>query len=244
MRPLAPEALLGLWEAGLSQHPLDRALTVLAAVFPDQSRPTLARLSIGQRDAHLLALYETMFGPQIAAQARCPACHHALEFTLNAADLHLVPMIDMPDETFTVEHEAYRLTVRLPNSFDLAALLHTSTLDEARHLLIRRCLVQATKDDAPIGALLLPESLTTLLAAGIAAHDPQAEIEFKLDCPVCGHGWPVLFDILSFLWRKIDAQARRLLHEVHSLAYAYGWHEADILGMSAPRRRFYLDMVA
>jgi hypothetical protein len=30
---------------------------------------------------------------------------------------------------------------------------------------------------------------------------------------------------------------------VHALAYAYGWSEADILAMSAPRRRRYLSMI-
>jgi hypothetical protein len=35
---------------------------------------------------------------------------------------------------------------------------------------------------------------------------------------------------------------RRLLREVHTLALAYGWREADILNMSARRRRFYLEM--
>jgi len=47
-----------------------------------------------------------------------------------------------------------------------------------------------------------------------------------------------------FLWTEITSQARRLLHEVHLLATTYGWHEADILAMSAIRRQYYLEMVA
>ena len=42
----------------------------------------------------------------------------------------------------------------------------------------------------------------------------------------------------------MDARAQRLLMEVHLLARAYGWREADILGMSPARRNAYLQRVA
>jgi hypothetical protein len=32
--------------------------------------------------------------------------------------------------------------------------------------------------------------------------------------------------------------------EVHVLARAYGWHEADIINMHPHRRRFYLEKVS
>jgi hypothetical protein len=63
-------------------------------------------------------------------------------------------------------------------------------------------------------------------------------------CPSCGHEWQSLFDIAAFFWAEIAAQARRLLREVHQLASAYGWREADILAMSARRRRAYLEMTS
>ena len=78
----------------------------------------------------------------------------------------------------------------------------------------------------------------------MAAHDPLAEVELALACPVCGHQWQLVFDVASFLWLRIEAQARRLLEEVHALARAYGWREADILAMSSGRRQAYLEMVS
>ncbi|HUD55174.1 MAG TPA: hypothetical protein VMR02_08095 [Terracidiphilus sp.] len=42
---------------------------------------------------------------------------------------------------------------------------------------------------------------------------------------------------------QIEARARRLLYEVHTLAAAYGWSEREILSLSAPRRALYLEMV-
>jgi hypothetical protein len=37
--------------------------------------------------------------------------------------------------------------------------------------------------------------------------------------------------------------AKAYLNEVHMLAWAYGWREADILAMSSARRQFYLERV-
>ena len=82
------------------------------------------------------------------------------------------------------------------------------------------------------------------VAEQMAARDPLAEIELALACPACGHQWQLVFDIASFLWLKIEMQARRLLREVHALARAYGWREADILALSPGRRQAYLEMVS
>jgi hypothetical protein len=40
----------------------------------------------------------------------------------------------------------------------------------------------------------------------------------------------------------MDARARALLAEVHSLARAYGWTEPEILALSPQRRAAYLEM--
>jgi hypothetical protein len=53
----------------------------------------------------------------------------------------------------------------------------------------------------------------------------------------------MMFDIVSFLWTEIAAEAKRLLREVHILASAYGWREADIFSLSPLRRQFYLEAV-
>jgi hypothetical protein len=52
----------------------------------------------------------------------------------------------------------------------------------------------------------------------------------------------MVFDVVSYLWGEIEDWAERLLRDVHSLAAAYGWSERDIVGMSALRRRLYLEL--
>jgi hypothetical protein len=77
----------------------------------------------------------------------------------------------------------------------------------------------------------------------MAEADPQANVQLAITCPVCSKHWQAGFDIVSFFWNEIDAWAHRLLQEVHTLASAYGWREADILAMSPWRRQCYLAMI-
>jgi hypothetical protein len=56
MRPLSAQQILQIWEVGQGQSPPERALTLLAFVFPDNAPADLAALTVGQRDAYLLKL--------------------------------------------------------------------------------------------------------------------------------------------------------------------------------------------
>ena len=73
--------------------------------------------------------------------------------------------------------------------------------------------------------------------------DPFGDIRLTLECPACRRSWELMFDIGAFVWREIDAWARRLLREIHALAKAYGWSEHSILEMSAERRSAYLELL-
>jgi len=89
----------------------------------------------------------------------------------------------------------------------------------------------------------LPDGVIAALTAQMAQADPQADLQLDLSCPACRHRWLAAFDMITFLWNEIDSWARRMLREVHALASAYGWSEADILSMSATRRHLYLDLI-
>jgi hypothetical protein len=73
--------------------------------------------------------------------------------------------------------------------------------------------------------------------------DPQGDVQLALNCPSCRHHWTAPFDVVSYLWIEIQSWASRLLREIHLLASAYGWREADILALSEPRRRAYLEIL-
>jgi hypothetical protein len=77
----------------------------------------------------------------------------------------------------------------------------------------------------------------------MAAADPLAEILLSFDCPNCGACFQESLDLASFLWAEVEDRARRMLREVHALASAYGWSEAQILSLGPARREIYLEMV-
>lgn len=242
MRSLSAQQILQVWEIGQRQHPLDRAMTLLSLAFPDRSLEELSRLSIGQRDACLLTLRELTFGPQLESLAVCPHCGEPLEFTLNVGDIR-VNELPPSEAEFDLMLEGFHLRFGTPNSQDLAAIAHAPDLETAQTQLAQRCLRQATQDGQPVDIATLPAPVLTQLANQLATYDPQAEIWLTLCCPVCDRTWQQLFDIVSFFWAELSTQAQRLLGEVHTLARAYGWREADILSMSSWRRRIYLEKV-
>lgn len=244
MRPLSAHALLRAWEIGQRQHPIDRVLTLLRVACPEKSTAELAALNLGRRDAYLLALRELTFGPQANGLAECPQCSERLEFDLNLADIRLTNPEQPPPAAYRLVVEGLEVTFRLPNSEDLAAIAGIRDLEVANSLLLERCLLQASRDGVPFTNRELPPAVVAQLAEQVAECDPQAEVLLNFSCPACNHSWQALFDIASFFWIEIDAQAKRLLQEVHWLAQFYGWREADILSMSAARRQLYLELVS
>jgi hypothetical protein len=89
----------------------------------------------------------------------------------------------------------------------------------------------------------LPVEVVDELMVRMAEADPQADVQLAMACPACEHEWLAMFDIESFFWTEIEAWVYRTLRQVHTLASAYGWHEAEILAMSAWRRERYLEMM-
>src|SRR5260221_5390778 len=102
MHTFSGQEIVRLWEIGISQHPLDRALTLLMAAFPEASRERLALLSIGRRDACLFALREQTFGSRLCSLAACPACGEQFEFALNTADLPVAARMEAAGEGYTL----------------------------------------------------------------------------------------------------------------------------------------------
>ena len=235
--------LLLLWETGLRQHPIDRALTILAMVFPELSWDQLTELSIGQRDGLLFKVREQMFGPLLTGLSGCLGCQEQLEFVIDTTTLDYNHSEKNLEQSRSVTINVFELIFRLPNSRDLAAIVKSKHLKEARNLLVKRCVLEARQNEIEILAEALPDEVIISLGEKLVECDPLSEVQLNLNCPMCGNCWQVIFDISSYLWTEISVQAKRLFQEVHILARAYGWSEADILSMSTTRRQFYLEMV-
>ena len=243
MRTLSAPELLDVWERGNVQSSVNRALSLLSAACPEASADSLTKLSICERDARLLTLREWTFGSQLIGIATCPDCRERLELKFNVADIQVAPESE-PTEEMTIDVAGYDVRFRLPNSLDIDAIADHKDVDVAREELLESCLLSVYHNGEEIPSDHLPASLVEAIVERMAEADHQADVELALSCPSCRHQWHATFDIVSFFWSEINAWAYRILREVHTLARAYGWREADILAMSPWRRQFYLKMVS
>jgi hypothetical protein len=241
MQALTPGRLLEVWERSLGHGSTVRALALLAAADPEAAWEELGALPLGERDGRLLALREESLGPRIEALARCPACAQPLDVVLDVRDLRSGVPGDAASER-KLARDGFTLRFRAANSLDLLAAESCSSVEEARRRLAERCLLEAWRDGQPVAADEMTDQDLAALAAGMAEADPGAELLLELRCPACGHAWSALLDVGSFFWAELDVQAQRLLQEIHVLARAYGWREADVLALSPRRRRTYLEM--
>jgi len=243
MKPLSAVELLDVWESGLNQPILHRALILLTAACPEMAANAVAELSIGERDARLLQLREWMFGPHLLNTATCPHCTAHVEWENEIADLYVDSSDLSTADELSLQAGKYNLRFRLPNSTDIAAVLADSKDDSKADNLLKRCIVTAECSGKAYNKNRLPKRTLNALSHHIETLDSQAEIRIDLTCPECSHHWEILFDIANFLWSEINSWAERTLSTVHRLAGAYGWSEQEILKLSPVRRQLYLGMV-
>jgi hypothetical protein len=242
MPALSTAELLAAWENAIGRPPLEQSLRLLSA-WLDQPAPVLARLNLGRRDAHLLQLRAAIFGSQLRSLAQCVACGECLEFVLDVAELRKVAHA-AGDEKLCVSLDGYEVVFRLPNTLDLRELRPDADLETNRRLLLERSLLEAHHADCIVTAGQLPEPVVSAICERMVEADPLAEVQIAIGCPGCGHRWMAHLDIGVYLWRELDAWARRILSEVHVLASAYGWSEDQILRLTPARRQFYLNLTA
>ena len=249
MRRLSASEQLRVWERGRRRTSAWRCLLLLAAASPERSLDELAQFSIGERDARLLTLREWMFGTRIESIVACPECSERLELMFDVADIRAenAPENSPPGATYLLQSDGYEVRFRPPNSIDLEAIIECQDIEFARDRLMTRCAleIKSSKGKANVKKRVnqLPPKVINALIEKIAQVDPQANVQLSLTCPACQHGWSAAFDIASFLWSEINDWAERILREIHLIATAYGWREADILEMSAERRNCYLEMI-
>lgn len=218
-RGLDVAAVIAAWESGFDPATFD----------PPADQP------LGARMRDLLGLRVASFGPVLEAVADCPGCGEVLDVTLDLRDLlgHPLPA----DTPCAIRDEGFEALIRAPRPADLDAA--AGTADPARAL-FEACILAATRDDRPIAAAALPDSLRAAAAEALAARDPLTEVSLGLTCPACGTASSVGLAAEAVLAQDIAEAAPRLLAEVARLACAFGWTEQAILAMTPARRRAYL----
>ena len=240
---MAPTAavLLRAWECGAAEATPDRAASLLHWLDADAAAASVqaGELTVGQCDARLFELRRAMFGEMLEVVATCSACQSAVELTLALGELQ-PPVQEGPVPPLTVQANGYTLLCRVPRNDDLGVLARRSEEVTLRDLL-EQCVIEASSPDGlPVTLRGLPEAVVETIIEALAGCDPGAFTVLRMRCP-CGNEWADELDIRTVVWNDLTEWVGRTLAEVHHLARAYGWSEAEILAMSGWRRRWYLE---
>ncbi|MGW3073481.1 hypothetical protein [Kitasatospora sp. NPDC001132] len=265
-------ALLATWEAGLAAGRSGRALLLHTVARPGAGTAELLAVPLGERDAELFGLRVELFGEQLNVRAGCPGCAEEMEFAFDARQLAGSAVSGGTGKSggaaesggiaksggaaesgdgarpgragpLRVELDGWRVGFRLPTAGDVAAA-EQAPAGRGRAVLLERCVLTAEHGGEPVAARQLPEPVQRRIAETAAAADPCADVRLNLSCPECGRQVLAELDIASYLWEELDDWARATLLDVHLLATAYGWSEAEILALSPLRRRYYLELCA
>lgn len=235
------EGLLDAWESGRGRNSAEQAAILTGLAAPDGSPTDLDDLSLGERERRLLRLRRLLFGARIDGITDCPECARPFE-----VDFPLDPLLHVEPADGSRQHEErfgpFELTFRLPTSGDIRAAGGLRDAEDARRLLLARCVVRASRDGEEIDAGDLPRDICVRLGERMGELDPLSDIEMVGTCPECGVGWDVPLDIGSFLWAELDGWARRTLSDIDTLARIYGWSERDVLALSPARRKLYVEL--
>ena len=198
--------------------------------------------TVGRRDAALLDVHGGLFGSEVELVTECPACEAELELAFGVDDIRGACADERALHQVVDPVTGIALEFRVPSSADLLAVVGMSDVAAARAALAERCVARAEADGAPVAPGALPETALAALAARAAELDAQADVELALACAECEHAWSLPFDVADHVWRRLDARARSIVSDVAELAAAYGWTEPEVLRLSPPRRRLYLDL--
>lgn len=228
MAELGPETILTTWELGRRQDPLERAVTLLAAVT-GSSNEDAARYDVGTRDVQLARVITALTGGSVLACLPCE-CGEVLDVAVDVAVVAAWP-VQPPGTVLHAGPDA--VAFRLPTTEDLQAL---AGLDEreAWHRLVTRCVGLGEQNPSP--------EVVGEVEAAMEGASPAGAVEVLLCCPGCDTEWTAALDLPALLWAEVETRALELLREVHVLAVAYGWTEAEVLALPAQRRATYLQL--
>jgi len=240
MAAISSERLLRAWEGTLGEQALRRGITLLAG-YRAEDVGSVAEWSVRARDRSLYDLRDELFGAEAVAVATCPRCAERLEVPLDLGLLR--PMAtDVPPAS--VEVDGYLATIRIPTTVDLLSISDLDDEESALAALVTRCVESMRGPDGQeSNPEDVPASVRSLLRLHLAELLDDVDVMLELSCAGCGCAFDAAFDIAPFLLREVESWAARLFRDIHEIARAYGWDEATILGLSAPRRQAYLDLI-
>ena len=215
--------------------------------YEQPSRAHVDALTRGDRDFLALRLRRALFGERLSLVVTCvnPACAARADLDLEVDSL--APERQEPGAEFLdIQTPAGLARVREPTGTDDRELSHIggSRSERAAELWSRLLIdLDGRGPLTPRGWLELAAPVRHSIALGLSEGSSAPDLGVATACPSCSASMLLTIDPLTLLVRELRQGSERLIAEVHCLAWAYGWSQADILALPRPRRWRYLELV-
>lgn len=236
--------LTGAIEAEIDpDDPAAFGLLVDRMLEPDEGTtvgPGRARdLAVSDLDRIAVLLYRRHFGDRIETRLTCQQCGQAFEASLSLEGWAPPTAVPADADVAGPDSEGGFFCAKVGRSFRLPTLrdqlaTHHLEAGTARRAMIERC----------TGSCDLSESDTAALEEAMERVGPLVSGRMAAACPHCR--WEsneLLFAIQQALVDAVASERRFLLHEIHTMARAYGWSRGEILGLDRDDRGRHVRMV-
>ena len=203
----------------------------------DGEVPNIDGLPVTDLDTLYLALRRMYFGDTLRAEATCPArdCQKRVDISFRIGDFLAYHQPRMPAGLQTTDEPGWfrigdcQAQFRLPSAADLLAVRGRHNPEQ---LLAERCVQPGGQRP----------SVLRRLQNAMSAMAPNLCDELEATCPECQAAIRLQFDPQKYVLSELRADASSIHDDVHTLAFAYHWHEADILALPRRRRTRYVEM--
>jgi hypothetical protein len=230
-------------------EPAGEAVTrVLAACLRDaEGHPPreedLLDATLAWRLAALAAVTAASQGSRLAAVARCPGkdCGAAIDFELDLPALLATDAGRRVAGRIPLGGGSSEVALRLPTGRDQAGWRREPPPDPASMALSLDMEIDGrpAQDDR-----WMTEEFLEALGGLLESADPLTSLQARAECSGCGAVRDLDLDLETLLLRRLEAEQKYLLRQVHALAAAYHWPEAEILALPPGRRNRYLALLA
>jgi len=197
-------------------------------------RDLARRLLAGDRDFLMLQLRRLTLGDRVQAVLDCPSCSGKIDVEFDAGAVPVEGGSEPPASEYAAGSRSIRF--RLPTGEDQEAVAGLP-VEQAADQLLKMCLLDE-------GAETLSEAERAEVVDEMERLAPRVELELDIHCPECNHEFLAPFDMTAFFFQEIRLKRERLLREIHTLALYYHWSESEILSLTRPRRRAYLELLS
>lgn len=203
-----------------------RLMRLIGQANGPEGAAMLAQLTQGQANQFFLGLYRSHSTRPLAGLITCPTCQAENEFPVPVEAILALPA-PAHDRLVHLDGQAFRL----PRLGDLDRASGAADLPSALALACRISGSGPLPDPAP-------------LASAFEAADPAAVLALGLACVGCGQNFEVVVEPARFVAAELDRLTEGLYRQIDSIARAYGWTEAEILGLPPARRLRYAGLTA